>query len=178
MAFITGDTVELVPLDPDDETHVETYRRSRNEPAMRATGAYTRGLTHGEAGEDIEEKRARETRDALCAIRVTGDVVGWCVVVVGDERARVAYVGYYVLPEHQNKGYASEATRLPVRHAFREFNAHRVEATVQADNPASERVLEKLGFEQEGTKRDGFYKNGEYKDLTLWSVLEAEFTPA
>jgi hypothetical protein len=40
MVFLATDLIELVPLDPDNEVHVETYRQSRNEPEMRATGAY------------------------------------------------------------------------------------------------------------------------------------------
>ena len=40
MAFLATDLIELVPLDPDNETHVEVYRQSRNEPEMRATGSY------------------------------------------------------------------------------------------------------------------------------------------
>lgn len=179
MAFLSGETVELVPLDPDDETHVETYRRSRNEPAMRTTGWYGRALTRNQAREKIDELQNADLQSALCAIRASGrteqPVVGWAGTHLTDVRARTADVGYYVLPEHQGNGYASEAAELLVTFAFGELNAHRVEATVQADNPASERVLEKLGFEQEGTKRDGFYKQGEYKDLTLWSLLHEEF---
>jgi RimJ/RimL family protein N-acetyltransferase len=175
MVFLSGNAVELVPLDPDDETHVETYRRSRNEPAMRATGAYGRCLTPTQARERITELQNTDDPSALCAVRAEGEIIGWAGTWLHDVRARVADVGYYVLPDQQGNGYASEAARLLVRYAFRELNAHRVEATVQADNPASKRVLEKLGFGQEGTKRDGFYKNGEYKDLTLWSVLREEF---
>lgn len=51
MAFLASDLLELVPLDPDDETHVETYRQSRNEPEMRVTGAYGKCLTREQSRE-------------------------------------------------------------------------------------------------------------------------------
>ena len=90
-------------------------------------------------------------------------------------RAHAAYVGYYVLPDYWGNGYASEAAQLLVAYAFDELNAHRVEASAQADNPSSNRVLEKFGFQQEGTRRDSYYKQGEYNDIMLWSLLEDEF---
>lgn len=175
MAFLASDLLELVPLDPDDETHVEIYRQSRNEPEMRVTGAYGKCLTREQAREGIAERQDNDAPNALCAIRAEGDIVGWAGTFLQDSRARVADVGYYVLPEYWGNGYASETTRLLVTFAFEELNARRVEASVQADNPGSRRVLEKLDFQQEGTKREAYYKEGEYKDITLWSLLETEF---
>lgn len=175
MAFLDSDHLELVPLDPDDETHVEIYQRSRNDPEMRVTGGYGGCLTREQAREGIAGRQDTEASSALCAIRVEGDVVGWAGAFLSDVRARVAEVAYYVLPEYWGNGYASEATRLLVTFAFEELNARRVEASVQADNPGSRRVLEKLDFQQEGTKREAYYKEGEYKDITLWSLLETEF---
>ena len=173
MAFLSSGSVELVALDPDNDAHVEAYRRSRTDPAMRATGAYGHTLTHESAGEKIAEMQ-REEENALCAIRADETVVGWAGVHITDPRSRTASAGYYVLPDQQRNGYASTAAGLLVKYAFDELNARRVEATVQRDNPASQRVLEKLGFVHEGTKRGAFYKGGEYKDLTLWAVLETE----
>jgi RimJ/RimL family protein N-acetyltransferase len=175
MVFLATDLIELVPLDPDNEVHVEVYRQSRNEPEMRATGSYGKCDTPSHTHERINEGHSTENPSALCAIRAEGTVVGWAVTNLHDLRAHAAYVGYYVLPDYWGNGYASEAAQLLVAYAFDELNAHRVEASVQADNPASKRVLEKLGFQQEGTKRDAYYKQGEYKDITLWSLLDDEF---
>lgn len=174
MAFLSTGSVELVALDPETDAHVEAYRRSRTDPSMRATGSYGHTLTYGSASERIDEMQTGDEENALCAIRADETVVGWAGVHVTDPRSRTAGVGYYVLPEQQGNGYASTAARLLVAYAFDELNARRVEATVQGDNPASKRVLEKLGFVHEGTKREAFYKEGEYKDLTLWAVLETE----
>lgn len=84
-------------------------------------------------------------------------------------------MAYYVLPDHQGRGYATEAAGLVVAYAFDELNAHSVTAEVQADNPASERVLEKLGFREVGRRRDHIYKDGSYRDVTVWDVLREGF---
>jgi RimJ/RimL family protein N-acetyltransferase len=175
MGFLVGDQIELSPLDPEDDTHSTVYARSRNDPTMRATGVYGQALTQGQARDQLEELQNSDDPTALCAMQVDDEVVGWVGTHLPDVRARVAHVGYYVLPEYQGQGYASEAARLLVAYVFNELNAHSVRAEVQADNPASERVLEKLGFQQEGRKRAAYYKEGEYKDLTIWSVFEDEF---
>jgi RimJ/RimL family protein N-acetyltransferase len=175
MVFLASDSLELVPLDPDNDTHIEIYRQSRNDPKMRVTGGYGNCLTPEQAREGIAGPQDTEDPSALCAIRVEEETVGWAGTFLHDLRARVAEVAYYVLPEYWGNGHASEATRLLVTFAFNELNARRVEASVQADNPGSRRVLEKLGFQQEGTKREAYYKEGEYKDITLWSLLETEF---
>jgi RimJ/RimL family protein N-acetyltransferase len=138
---------------------------------MRVTGAYGKCLTREQAREGITKRQETETPSALCAIRVEGDIIGWAGVFLQDSRARVAEVAYYVLPDHWGNGYASEATRLLVTFAFEELNARQVQASVQADNPGSRHVLEKLDFQQEGTKREAYYKDGEYKDTALWSLL-------
>ncbi|MFB6191939.1 MAG: GNAT family N-acetyltransferase [Haloarculaceae archaeon] len=174
MAFLEGDAVELVPLDPGTDAHVEAYRRSRVDPRMRATGAYDRGgVTTERAREEVREK-GEESTAAPCAIRAEGEVVGWASTALHDERARAAMLAYYVLPGWQGRGYASEAARLLADYAFDELNARRLEAHVLADNPASVRVLEKLGFLEEGRKRDAYYKDGEYRDAVIYGLLAEE----
>jgi len=173
MAFLECDSVALVPLDPDEDAHVEAYRRSRTDPRMRATGAYDRGgLTDGRAREEVREK-GEESTAAPCAIRAEGEVVGWASTAIHDERARVAMLAYYVLPSWQGRGYTSEAARLLADYAFDELNARRLEAHVLADNSASVRVLEPLGFVEEGRKRDAYYKDGEYRDVLVYGLLDA-----
>lgn len=174
MTFLEGDHVELVPLDPDEDAHVEAYRRSRVDPRMRVTGAYDRGgLTTGRAREEVREK-GEEPTAAPCAVRAEDDVVGWAGTKVRDDRARVAGLGYYVLPQYQGRGYASEAAGLLAAYAFDELNVRRLEAHVLDGNPASVRVLEKLGFTEEGRKRDAYYKQGEYRDVLVYGLLEAD----
>lgn len=175
MAFLEGETVDLVALDPADDDHVEAFRRSRDDPAMRATGYYGQCLTPAAARERIADRQDPDALGALCAIVAEGEVAGWAAVRMHDERARAADLAYYVLTEFQGRGYATAAAELLVGYAFDELNAHSVLATVQADNDASERVLEKLGFQQVGRQRDNFYKDGAYRDVTVWDLLAPEF---
>jgi len=178
MPFLSGDTVDLEPLDPDDDDHVAVYRASRNQPAMRVTGAYEAGLTTGEARERIRERRADDRDGALCAIRAEGEPLGWAGVTMTDDRARVAEVAYYVLPSGQGKGYATDAVRTLVRFAFETLNANSAVARIRADNEASRRVVEKAGFTREGRRREGYYREGDYHDIAIYGLLRSEFDGA
>jgi RimJ/RimL family protein N-acetyltransferase len=175
MPFLTGDTVDLEPLDPDDDDHVAVYRASRNHPAMRVTGAYESGLTSGEARERIRERRSDDRGGALCAIRAEGEPVGWAGVTLTDDRARVAEVDYYVLPAGQGKGYATDAVRTLVGYAFRDLNAHSVLARLRADNDPSRRVVGKVGFTREGRRREAYYREGDYHDIDIYGLLRSEW---
>ena len=66
MASLDTDLIELVPLDSDNEVHVETYRQSRNEPEMRATGAYGECNTVTGARKDQRGTQYREPERVLC----------------------------------------------------------------------------------------------------------------
>jgi RimJ/RimL family protein N-acetyltransferase len=61
-------------------------------------------------------------------------------------------VGYMVLPQHQGKCFASEIAAGAVRYLFERVRAQRVVADVHPDNGPSNRVLEKLGFLDQGVK--------------------------
>jgi RimJ/RimL family protein N-acetyltransferase len=61
-----------------------------------------------------------------------------------------AELGYYIHRQFWNRGIATEAARLVVDHGFRVFSLRRITAGHFQDNPASGRVLSKLGFAKTG----------------------------
>jgi RimJ/RimL family protein N-acetyltransferase len=74
----------------------------------------------------------------------------------------------------QNRGVGTAATRAMVRHGFFDLNLHRIYVSILRQNLGSIRMCEKAGFKEEGTIREGAYKNGQYHDLVLMGVLRAE----
>ena len=61
-----------------------------------------------------------------------------------------AEIGYGILEEYQNNGYATEAVRAVLKWAFSHPEVTAVEAETDDDNIASKRVLEKCGFALNG----------------------------
>jgi len=83
--------------------------------------------------------------------------------------------GVDVAPEHQGKGYASEAILLVLKYYFEELRYQKATIPVHADNPASIRLHEKLGFKLEGTLRRMFFTRGKFIDLHWFGMTVDEF---
>jgi ribosomal-protein-alanine N-acetyltransferase len=82
-----------------------------------------------------------------------------------------ANVGYWVDRERNRRGLATAAVAAVVRQAFDELGLHRLEAGTLLDNVASQRVLEKNGFEQVGIARGYLHIGGEWRDHVLFQLL-------
>jgi RimJ/RimL family protein N-acetyltransferase len=83
------------------------------------------------------------------AIVVDGRVVGSVGLTVDGTDAEVAELGYVVHPDWWGRGVATEAAGLLTRYGFTDLGLRRVHAGVSADNPASHRVLEKIGMRRQ-----------------------------
>lgn len=104
---------------------------------------------------------------------VVGDVlVG--DVAVGLRGDGIALIGYTLAPEHQGRGYASEAAAAIVDAIFEHTSVHRIVATLDPQNHASMRVIEPLGFRYEGTARAAEPIRGEWLDDARFAVLRAD----
>jgi ribosomal-protein-alanine N-acetyltransferase len=110
------------------------------------------------------------------AITERGDdtLVGLCGLVLRPE-AEEAEVWYVLRPASWGKGLVTEAAGAVVDYGFRELALHRTWASCLPVNPASVRVLEKLGFRREGLLRQNLRIHGEWRDSYLYAVLADEW---
>jgi RimJ/RimL family protein N-acetyltransferase len=76
---------------------------------------------------------------------------------------RTYEIGWVFHPAYHGQGYATEAARALLRYGFAELQSHRIIATCQPENPASYRVMEKLGM-----RREGHFRQCIYRQDTLW----------
>jgi RimJ/RimL family protein N-acetyltransferase len=86
-----------------------------------------------------------------------------------------AELGYWIGEPYWGKGYATEAAASMLRYGFEERNLNRIFAHYFAHNPASGRVMQKIGMQLEGLLREHIYKDGKFVDLYLYSILRADF---
>lgn len=95
-------------------------------------------------------------------------------VTVGQIRRGVAQsctLGYWIGEPFARQGYMTEAIALVLRFAFRELGLHRVEAACLPSNEPSQRLLRRLGFQEEGLARQYLRINGEWRDHLLFARL-------
>lgn len=81
-------------------------------------------------------------------------------------------IGYDLLPEHYNKGVMTEVLIPIISFGFNEMNLHTIEANTHPENAASRKLLEKLGFEQEGYLKESYFFNGQFEDTVIYSLIK------
>jgi diamine N-acetyltransferase len=82
-----------------------------------------------------------------------------------------------IVVAHQRRGAGAYALQWALEHAFAELGAHRVFLETREDNEVIRRLVERLGFVQEGTYRHGFQdeRSGTYHNLCAYGMLEHEY---
>ena len=87
---------------------------------------------------------------------------------------QTAELGYYIAEEYWGKGIMTEAVKYACEYVFGKSDILRIFAEPFAYNIASCRVLEKAGFQYEGTLRNNAVKNGKVIDMKMYSLLKEE----
>jgi ribosomal-protein-alanine N-acetyltransferase len=94
-----------------------------------------------------------------------------------DFEHRHAELGYEMARRWWGHGLTPEAAAVVIRYGFSVLGLHRIEAGVLPGNDASVRVLQKLGFVEEGTRRDYLHAKGRFHSFRWFSLLETDESP-
>ena len=103
------------------------------------------------------------------------DLIGICGFNYWDRTDNRASVGYDLLRSEWGNGYMPETLRAVIAFGFTHMGLNRIEADTSAENSASMRVLEKVGFQREGVQREQYYEHGRYYDLVLFALLKRDY---
>ena len=122
-----------------------------------------------------ESRRKMEDGGFHWVMEVGGEAVGTIATHHCNPRSGTFSYGVDVAHEHRGKGYAGEAIRMVVRYYFHELRYQKVTTSVHADNPASIRMHEKLGFQREGVLRRMVFTGGRYVDEIYFGMTAEEF---
>lgn len=107
-------------------------------------------------------------------IREAGDLVGAIGLNLAAE-SNQAELGYWVGVPYWNRGYCSEAAAAVLAYGFGDLGVRRIHAHHLGSNPASGRVMIKIGMTYEGTLRQHVKKWDRYEDAVLYGCLRGEF---
>ncbi|MGH8775040.1 MAG: GNAT family N-acetyltransferase [Jiangellaceae bacterium] len=116
----------------------------------------------------------------------TGEALPWAVTYDGRlagqltissitwGSARMASAGYWVDREVAGRGVIPTALALAVDHCFFTVGLHRIEVNIRPENAASLRVVEKLGFRQEGLRERFLHIDGDWRDHLSFALTVDE----
>jgi [ribosomal protein S5]-alanine N-acetyltransferase len=92
-----------------------------------------------------------------------------------ETQHRHAELGYWLGAPYWGHGYATEAAQEMLRYGFEELALHRIFATHFKHNPASGRILKKIGMRYEGCQREHLLKWGDFVDSEMYGILRREW---
>lgn len=107
--------------------------------------------------------------------KATGEFIGTVGLNNLQRWSKRAEIGYDAHPAFWRGGYTSEAVRELLRYSFEELDLHRLAAITYPQNTASFKLLEKLGFQQEGILRGYLYQNEKSHDAAVYSLLRPDW---
>lgn len=171
--------LELCTLRPWREGDEQSLARHADNPnvALHLRERFPRPYTLADA-ESWIAMASKELPAHNLAIEVEGAAVGGIGLTPGSDIHRIsAEVGYWLGERFWGRGIATCALQRFARYAFNEISIlNRVFAYVDADHPASIRVLEKAGFRQEGKLLGAATKGGRIVDQFLFGITRRELS--
>lgn len=171
--FLDGDRLTLRPADREDRAFL---RENVNDPRVRA--GRTDVFPTGE--DDVDTYLGGTIGDHSIGLLACadGDPVGYVLINrehMGDTEYDRGELAYWVAPDEHGQGYATGASRLLLEHCFDRLGLHEVIARAFESNRGSQRVIEKLGFTQEGTFRNEVFLGDEWEDYYRYGLLDSEW---
>lgn len=121
-----------------------------------------------------DEARANGNHVFAITLRVGGDLIGTVGLHVTADHDH-GEIGYWIGVPYWGHGYATEAAGAVMQFGFDALSLNRIFASHFSRNPASGRVLQKIGMQHEGTLRQHFKKWNEYVDLECYALLRADY---
>jgi RimJ/RimL family protein N-acetyltransferase len=159
--YIEADIPELLPL-----------------VGTREVAATTLRIAHPYTEQDARRflELAKEPDKLWLAITLLSDgrQIGGIGLRIEQEHQH-AELGYWLGVPYWGKGYGTEASRELLRYGFEELELHRIFASHFRQNPASGRILKKLGMKHEGCQREHLRKWDQFVDSELYGVLRREW---
>lgn len=107
--------------------------------------------------------------------KTTQKLIGDCAIKLDDYDVRIAQIGITISHLHHKKGYAKETMKAILDFLFSIEDFHRVVEIVDAENIASIKLLESLGFKKEGHFVENIFFKGKWGSEFQYAMLKSEY---
>jgi ribosomal-protein-alanine N-acetyltransferase len=175
MPVIEGRHIRLRPLRASD---VDALYALHGDPQVMRYWSTTAWTSTDDAIEHLRRSGEAYAGGALpwaIAMAESDELIGDVSVFNISQAHRRAELGYSLAAGHWGRGLAVEAVRLALAYGFDTLKLERFEADTDPRNAPSRRMLEKLGFELEGTMRRRWFVGGEWCDSSWYGLLRDQF---
>jgi [ribosomal protein S5]-alanine N-acetyltransferase len=143
--------------------------------AAASTGLHHPWMSLPTTAQEFQAYRARfdhlTAENLLVCLRGSGSMAG--VVNINSiirRRFQNGSLAYAAFAPTAGRGYLSEGVGLVLRYAFEQLRLHRLEAQIQPGNRASVRLVQRLGFRNEGLSPQILFIDGAWRDHERWAI--------
>ena len=125
----------------------------------------------------IEINKTGKARRFCAALKEDDKLIGGLGYDVKTETpvGKIVHMGWFIMPEYQNKGYITEAAKKVLEFAFLHDNCVRVETGCYKDNIPTQKVMEKAGCRKEAERIKAQWHDGQMKDRLGYAINRDEY---
>ena len=117
----------------------------------------------------------QKSYELAITLKENSDELVGCISLMGIKRpADKAELAYWVAKKFWNNGIATEAGKAIIEYGFNTLNLNSIFARFLDNNPASGKVMEKIGMKYIGKMRENEYKLGKYHDVYYYEILKSD----
>jgi RimJ/RimL family protein N-acetyltransferase len=161
------------------EADLATFLAYRNDPEIARYQSWTqltatRALAFFHSLDSQEPGTPGKWFQFAVELKTNGEQIGEVGLFTADS-AREAEIGYTFASAYHGQGFATESVRAVLNYAFGVLELHRITATVDVDNQASIRLLERLGMRQEAYNRQSYWDGNHWSDEYRYALLDKEW---
>ena len=108
-----------------------------------------------------------------CAVRLLEEdlIIGLVFYSYRDKDSQIVEIGWKFHPDFEGKGYATQAAKLLMEYLPTQILVHKFVAHCDAENLASERIMQKLGMQKEGFFKSNFKFGKEWRDEFAYGLV-------
>lgn len=116
----------------------------------------------------------QDNHNFAIVLRASSQLCG-CIGLALDSANRTAEIGYWIGVPFWNHGFCTEAAGAILGYGFSTRHLHKIQACHLGCNPASGRVMQKIGMTREGTLHEHVLRHDERHDLVCYGILRSEW---
>lgn len=177
MVTIQSRRLTLRELNKNDLQEVHSYASDPEVVRYMDWGPNTKEETKAFIRRTLSSQKDEPRHKFTLAITLKreGSLIGGCGLNITSLKDKVGWLGYCLNRHFWHRGYATETAEALIEFGFQKLGLHRLSATVDPNNIASQRVLEKIGMQREGHLREHRWTKGEWRDSLVYAILENEW---
>ncbi|NVM46210.1 MAG: GNAT family N-acetyltransferase [Candidatus Lokiarchaeota archaeon] len=175
--MLKGKRIKFAPL---DRKHIDKFLKWFNDPEITQYLMMYKPLTRDWEEEWFNALKNREDTVHFSIVLLDEDdpekIIGNCAIHNINPKNRACSCGITIgEKEYQSKGYGAEAMEMLIEYGFNTLNMNRIELTVYDFNTRAYKTYQKVGFVEEGRKRQARYHNGKYYDEIIMAILKEDW---